>query len=364
MQARDLEEDLGPEWGVAVSPCDPDAWSADPYGPADGQARDGNGIVWRRERMQLLDSYTFWLCEQPDAPAARPAWGGSAYQRTCFVATFKDYSSGMKIAFYSAHFDHEGDDKRDTGGSEARRQSSALVMGRALTALRTRKADVVVVLGDFNTFDDRDGATYSSLVSTSEGELNDVRDFPNVLEMDGGRGIASWEGWEHNPWNREAMGTQPRYDQIFVSTNVNVLRTAVSEEKYPVYWHGEHHWVYASDHLPITADLTLPFTKRGRRGGRPRPAPGAADVAPLSSRSNAMLAFLGSLCLAAAALLLYLIWDMAFNQIECRFECRNKLTDPPWPTERNITELCPTASSIPTYEVGSGIGSGGSGESE
>jgi len=150
-QALDLEADLGPEWGVLVTPCDPDAWASAPgTGPAEGQARDGNGFVWRRSRLALLDSRTFWLA--PDGAEEpwrgdEPAFGGSMFQRTCVIATFADKDTGQKIGALSTHFDHEGDDNLQTGGSWARRQSAAIVMGRANELLAARRVDAVIVCG-------------------------------------------------------------------------------------------------------------------------------------------------------------------------------------------------------------------------
>ena len=66
VQAQDLEVDLGPEWGVAVSSCDPDEWKRGDVN--DGDARDGNGVVWRRSRLELLETSSFWLGPSPDTP--------------------------------------------------------------------------------------------------------------------------------------------------------------------------------------------------------------------------------------------------------------------------------------------------------
>ena len=55
-QALHLEADLGADWGVEVGSCDPNAWAASSSdGPKDGQARDGNGVAWRRSRLELLE---------------------------------------------------------------------------------------------------------------------------------------------------------------------------------------------------------------------------------------------------------------------------------------------------------------------
>jgi len=342
-QAQCLEADLGPEWGVAVAACDPGAWAAaGDDGPGDGQARDGNGVAWRRDRLELLETSVFWLCPAPESPATEPAWGGSKYQRTCHVSRFLDLKSGLRIALYSAHFDHEGADSYAKGGSEVRRMSAALVMGRALAAARSADVDVVVVAGDFNTFEDREGATYAALMESADGEFRDVRDAPGVLEVDCGRGSASWEGWDTNEYCRARAGPQ-RYDQIFVSAHVPVMRTCVPEERYVVQHAGLVHWAYASDHLPVVADLALPAFLGAPRS-RPKPAPASAFAAgggprsgsksgsgAVSPRALFCMVLLSLLIAGAVALLLALLWDMTGGtDLECILECRNRRTDPPF----------------------------------
>lgn len=116
VQARQLESDLGVEWGVSIAACDPRAWADAPQGgPTDAQARDGNGVAWRRERLELLETSMFWLSPRPDNPwRGAPAWGGSAYQRACLLACFRDRLTGQRVSVFSARFDHEGGDDLET----------------------------------------------------------------------------------------------------------------------------------------------------------------------------------------------------------------------------------------------------------
>lgn len=206
-----------------------------------------------------------WLCPQPDAPwrGEGGAWGGSIYQRTCVQSVLLDTYSGRRIAVLSTHFDNEGDDELQTGGSEARRQSAVLVMGHAHELVSSGAAEFVVLAGGMNTFGDRSGAAYSALVASADGRLQDVREAPGAVEVDAGRGSGSWEGWETDPNCRMAVGDQ-RYDQIFVSTTLQVRRTTVVEERYSAYWEGAYVSVYASDHLPVVVDLGVPVNKEGR----------------------------------------------------------------------------------------------------
>lgn len=327
-QAADIEVMLGPEWDVQVKPCDPNAWASAPgVGPSDGDQRMGNGFIWRRSRVtQLEPSKTAWLSPRPDGPwiGGEAPWGGSYYQHTCEIGRFLDTRSGNRVGVLCAHFDNTGDDARETGGSEARRQSALLVMGRAQQLRSTNQADVVVVCGDFNTLLDKEGAAYSALMAAADGQLVDVRDVPGVYEADGGRASSSWEGWETDPACRAVAGDQ-RYDQMFVSAEVEVRRTAVVEDRYPVYFSDQFYWTYASDHLPIVTEMLVPVGKSARLG----PPPNFMGGAPKPPKTVGCLMTLGGVAMCLLLLFLWLIWDMFYTTYECQMQCRNRATDPP-----------------------------------
>ena len=110
--------------------------------------------------------------------------------------------------------------------------------------------------GAVNTFLDREGDCYRALVKAADGVLVDVRDADGAIEVDAGRGASSWEGWATNAYARVHRGDQ-RYDQVFVSHAVQVLRSSVPEERFGRVGGGLA-YEYASDHLPIVVDLLLP----------------------------------------------------------------------------------------------------------
>ena len=182
-------------------------------------------------------------------------WGASNFQRTCVIGQFTELEGGRKITAISTHFDHKHDDEIEGGGSEARKQSAALVMRLAKAA---GDADFVVVMGDFNTFKDREGPCYKALLANgSVAGLVDVRD-SGALEVDMGRGGGSWEGWETNDHSRtKKPDLVQRYDQIFISAKARAERTSVLEERFKIVHEGKSSLVYASDHLPVFADVVL-----------------------------------------------------------------------------------------------------------
>lgn len=181
------------------------------------------------------------------------------------VSHFRDRATALTVVVLSAHFDHHGDDAAGKPPS-AKEASAAIVMERARCALEL--ADAVVVTGDMNTFGDRGGACYAALRAGAAGAFVDVRDAPGCVEVDAGRGGSSWQGWPSNAWSRTSVPDAPnRYDQVFVSAGVTVLRTSVPEERFPAAAPASASasasgdsvaCLYASDHLPIVTDLRLP----------------------------------------------------------------------------------------------------------
>ena len=195
--------------------------------------------------------------------------------------------------------------------------------------LNTGSADVALVAGDFNTFEDRNGAPYSALVSAGQNRMVDVRDVPGVLELDCGRGGDSWEGWETDHWSRANIGAGQRYDQIFINANpyTSVVRTAVVEERYGASWQEEAHWVYASDHLPVVVELILK-QKPGTRKPLPPPPP------PPPPRTLACLITMALIMLFFLGILLWQLWEsFGGKHLECRFECRDVRYHPPFNQE-------------------------------
>ena len=120
------------------------------------------------------------------------------------------------------------------------------------------------------------------------------------------------------------------------------------EERYQVHHSGQWHDVYASDHLPVVADLVLPVDARRMRS-RPRRSAASAYAAggtpttssALSIRAVVCIVLLTALILALVAVLGAMVWDMAGGgDLQCRVECRNKKIDPPFVDERPLNMSC------------------------
>ena len=107
---------------------------------------EGVGVLYRKDRFELVEKSFFWLDGNPDV---RPVRNGdrtygdwhSACRRVTVCTVLKDKKhGGSPVYFYSTHFDHRSD--------EAIKQSSAL-MAQRMKAVE--KADVMIAVGDLNT---------------------------------------------------------------------------------------------------------------------------------------------------------------------------------------------------------------------
>lgn len=120
-----------------------------------GRSRDrfktiGEGvyIFYREDRLELLESETFWLSETPDKPSKD--WDSSC-RRTCVAAKLKDKRTGETFMFYNTHLDHKSENAREKG--------SELIASRMIESNLPS-----FVTGDFNFFESE--AAYT-LITTS-----------------------------------------------------------------------------------------------------------------------------------------------------------------------------------------------------
>lgn len=101
-------------------------------GRDDGKrAGEFSAVFYRRDRLSVVDSGTFWLSDTPEVVGSK-SWGNNVV-RICTWAHLRS-SDGLTIRVYNAHFDHESQPSREG--------SAALV--------RSRVSGLSVVMGDFN----------------------------------------------------------------------------------------------------------------------------------------------------------------------------------------------------------------------
>ena len=107
---------------------------------------EGVGILYRKDRFELVRKGFFWLDANPDARPAQNTdkrygeWRSACRRVTVYTVLKDKKHGGSTLCFYSTHFDHVSE--------EAMRLSSALM---AQKMKEISRADVVVAVGDLNT---------------------------------------------------------------------------------------------------------------------------------------------------------------------------------------------------------------------
>ena len=198
-------------------------------GRADGRSGgEFSAILYRTDRLELLESGTFWLSPTPEVAGSK-GWD-AAIERVATWGRFRDRSSGCRYVHLNTHFDHIG---------EHARQESALLIRRRLAALADGMP--VVVTGDLNS--DPLSAAYRVFVhDTIARATGPLRDGFRV-SRDGNYGPTS-------TWNAfKAIEPGRRIDYVLVSPQVSVMSHAIL----PDSWDGR----FPSDHLPVIAALQV-----------------------------------------------------------------------------------------------------------
>lgn len=107
-------------------------------GRDDGINGEQTAVLWRKSRLDMLDSGCFWLSETPDVPSS--GWD-ARYLRTATWVLFEDRTSGKRFYFVNTHLDNVGVLAKEKGLELIRRRIAEL-NGESLP---------VVLTGDFNS---------------------------------------------------------------------------------------------------------------------------------------------------------------------------------------------------------------------
>ncbi len=187
-----------------------------------------SAILYRTDRLELLDSGTFWLSPTPEVPGSK-GWDAD-FERVATWARFRDRRSGCRHLHLNTHLDHVGE--------QARRQSARLIRRRAATLA----ADLpIVVTGDLNA--DPASEPYRIFTRDSIAGRPPLRD-AFLVSRDGHYGPTStWTAFR-------AIEPDRRIDYVLVSPEVSVRNHAIL----PDSWDGR----FPSDHLPVIAALEAP----------------------------------------------------------------------------------------------------------
>jgi endonuclease/exonuclease/phosphatase family metal-dependent hydrolase len=190
-------------------------------GREDGVVRgEINGIFFRRDRFDLIDSGTFWLCETPEKPGIR-GWDADCTRLVTFALLRDRPNNGREFFFVNTHWDHIG--------VRARIESAKLM--RQWIADRAGKRPIIIS-GDFNI--DADSEPYRILLGA---DLRDTYRLANPLRAEN-------EGTYHG---FTGIAQPTRIDWIVCTHHFDVQAAAIDRS-----CDGTR---YPSDHFPITAVL-------------------------------------------------------------------------------------------------------------
>ena len=193
-------------------------------GRADGRSRgEFSAILYRKSRLELLDSGTFWLSPTPEVAGSK-GWD-TAIERIATWTRFRDRQTGCRHLHLNTHFDHVGE--------QARRESARLIRRRIIGLAAGLP---VIVTGDLNAVPSSE--PYRILTRDT------IDNTPPLLDAM----IASREG-HYGPtstWTAfRAIEPGRRIDYVLVSPDVRVVKHAIL----PDSWDGR----FPSDHLPVIA---------------------------------------------------------------------------------------------------------------
>ncbi|HNS19967.1 MAG TPA: endonuclease/exonuclease/phosphatase family protein [Sedimentisphaerales bacterium] len=117
-------------------------------GREDGKTKgEYSAILYRKDRLDVTDSDTFWLSDTPEVPGSI-TWG-NACTRVCTWGRFVRKNSGTAFYLFNTHLDHQ---------SQPARQHGAILLSRRITQ-RTH-ADPVILTGDFNADENNPAVWY------------------------------------------------------------------------------------------------------------------------------------------------------------------------------------------------------------
>ena len=196
------------------------------YGEAGVGRDDGRtageyaAILFKVERLELLESNTFWFSDTPTVPGSR-SWGNNV-TRICTYARFRDKQSGRVFYVFNVHLDHESQNSRE-------RSAGALL--RAIERRRDRLAPVIVT-GDFNAGED------NPAVQAVAARLRDT--FRALHPADSS--VGTFNGFHGD------STTGQKIDYIFTDAGFDAVSSGIDRTKRP---DGRN----LSDHFPVFAVL-------------------------------------------------------------------------------------------------------------
>lgn len=191
-------------------------------GRADGKEKDEfNPIFYKKNKVTLINSGTFWLSETPEKVSR--SWD-AGYDRICSWVLFNDIKTQKEFYVFNTHFDSKG--------KKARIKAATLIKQKIKTMAGDKP---VFVTGDFNFQPDSD--PYKEITSHN---LSDSRKIVQGNPI-GSKG--TFNGFRYGATFKR------RIDFIFVNPKINV-------KEYEVINYSKDE-IYPSDHFPVMVSAEI-----------------------------------------------------------------------------------------------------------
>jgi endonuclease/exonuclease/phosphatase family metal-dependent hydrolase len=200
-------------------------------GREDGKTRgEYSPILYRKDRLRLLEQGTFWLSETPEEPGSR-SWK-TACTRVCTWGRFEDRQTAGRFYLFNTHLDHVS--------QEAREEGVALIARR----MKERNhPEPVFLTGDFNAGEENPAVRFVKGQGEAAGSPRLVDTF-RAVHPDA-RDAGTFNGWKG-----QTMGA--KIDYIFAPADTRVLDARIL--------HDNRDGRYPSDHFPVKA-VVAPFPR-------------------------------------------------------------------------------------------------------
>ncbi len=188
-----------------------------------------NAILYRKDRLEVMEHRTFWLSDTPSAPGSR-GWD-AAMPRIVTWGRLRDLRTGVVFHHFNTHFDYRG--------VVARRESARLIVTKIGEIVGG--ATPVILTGDFNSIaEDEPHRILTAQPATGPGEA--LVDAMAISREPHHGPTSSWNGFR-------AITPARRIDFIFVSPQIDVVSHGILSDTFD----GR----FPSDHLPVLAEVTM-----------------------------------------------------------------------------------------------------------
>jgi endonuclease/exonuclease/phosphatase family metal-dependent hydrolase len=179
-------------------------------------------ILFKSDRFEPGKGGTFWLSDTPEAVASS-SWGNDI-PRICTWLHLTDKETKRGFYVYNAHWDHRSQPSRE--------RAAELIAKRILE--RTKKADPIILMGDFNAAED------NPAIATLKKHFVDTYRLIHPDE----KFVRTFSGFK--PIKAEGG----KIDHIFILPGTAEITSAAIER-----YHRDGHTL--SDHFPVRAKLSF-----------------------------------------------------------------------------------------------------------